>query len=268
MDSKRFARLAGYMVAVLVASIAVLALPFIGGGGWFPDSIGPQADRVDRITYWMTVVVVIITALVTGLVLYSITHFKARKGDLSDGVPTHGHHKLEVFWTVVPAIIVTAITIGSYAIMTDNEAKAADTDMTITVHAFQFGWNFDYPTYRAADLKDAKHVTRAANLVLPQGEEVDFRISSDQKDVLHSFWVPEARIKQDAVPGVVRDEQWKPTRLTRRGEHTKVVCAELCGGGHSGMLADYCVVKRDVFVEWTQDGGEKTCADLQKEMPK
>lgn len=267
MDTKRTGRFIGYIVLGAVLSILVVLVPFIGGS-WFTKGISPGAQRVDTLTLWITVVMILLMAFVFGMVVYALRNFSARKGDLSDGQPIHGSHRIELLFIIVPTIIVSLITVFSYVVLQDNEVKAADTDMTVHVNAFQFGWKFDYPKFRAADLQDAKTLKGSPNLVLPQGEEVNFRISSAKGDVLHSFWVPEARVKQDAVPGIVRDEQWKPDSLTHRNDIRKVVCAELCGGGHSGMLADYCVVRHDVFVKWTEGGGTQTCVDLKKEMPK
>jgi cytochrome c oxidase subunit 2 len=104
----------------------------------------------------------------------------------------------------------------------------------VEVTGFQFGWRFDYPAYGVS----------SNDLYLPRGRQVLFKITST--DVIHSFWVPEFRIKQDAVPG-----RWTTLRVTpTEAGDFRIRCAEMCGYAHSAMFAPVVVVEPDQFEAW------------------
>jgi cytochrome c oxidase subunit 2 len=107
-------------------------------------------------------------------------------------------------------------------------------DLTVRVTGFQYGWSFEYPDYGVT----------SSDLYLPVGRQIHFEITS--RDVIHSFWVPEFRIKQDAVPG-----QWTTLLVTPSevGDF-RIRCAELCGYAHSAMYAPVVVVEPDEFEAW------------------
>jgi cytochrome c oxidase subunit 2 len=107
----------------------------------------------------------------------------------------------------------------------------------VNVTAQQFTWSFDYPSEKV----------KSSELVLPKDRPVEFRIHT--KDVLHSFWVPEFRLKSDAVPGLTTKIRLTPDRIG----HYQVVCAELCGIGHSTMRQNVRVVAKTAFVSWLDD---------------
>lgn len=243
--SKSLGLLALYFVAIATATSAVLAL-----FPWLPDLASEEGQRIDMLWWVFVGMSVIILSIVMAIVVYSLLHFRVKGGDMSDGEPVHGHHTLELVWTVIPTLVVIAIGWFSYAVLTDNERglhagasgepRSGAAVMDVRVHAFQFGWSFDYPE---------AGVKGATELVLPKGRLVRFHIDSKIGDVIHSFWVPEARIKQDAVPGIVTKTQWTPSKLG----HWQVVCAELCGSNHNAMRAEVRVVTPDTFRGWLQD---------------
>jgi cytochrome c oxidase subunit 2 len=107
----------------------------------------------------------------------------------------------------------------------------------VNVTGQQFTWSFDYPSEKV----------KSSELVLPKDRPVEFRIHT--KDVLHSFWVPEFRLKSDAVPGLTTKIRLTPDRIG----HYQVVCAELCGIGHSTMRQNVRVVAKTAFVSWLDD---------------
>ena len=109
--------------------------------------------------------------------------------------------------------------------------------MVVKVTGQQFTWSFDYPSEKV----------KSNELVLPQDRPVEFRIHTN--DVLHSFWVPEFRLKSDAVPGLTTKIRLTPDRLGRY----QVVCAELCGIGHSTMRQNVRVVPAADFDSWVDD---------------
>jgi cytochrome c oxidase subunit 2 len=121
-------------------------------------------------------------------------------------------------------------------VLDDLEAKQPDT-LIVNVTGQQFTWSFDYPSEKV----------KSSELVLPKDRPVEFRIHT--KDVLHSFWVPEFRLKSDAVPGLITKIRLTPDRIG----HYQVVCAELCGIGHSTMRQNVRVVAKTAFVSWLDD---------------
>jgi cytochrome c oxidase subunit 2 len=129
-------------------------------------------------------------------------------------------------------------------VLDDLEAKQPDT-LIVNVTGQQFTWSFDYPN-------DGK--VKSNELVLPKDRPVEFRIHT--KDVLHSFWVPEFRLKSDAVPGLTTKIRLTPDRIGRY----QVVCAELCGIGHSTMRQNVRVVSRAGFDSWLRDQKQSAAA--------
>ncbi len=149
---------------------------------------------------------------------------------MRDGAPIHGNTRLEVIWVTIPFLMVSALAIYGWIVLDDIEAKQPDT-LIVNVTGQQFTWSFDYPSEKV----------KSSELVLPKDRPVEFRIHT--KDVLHSFWVPEFRLKSDAVPGLTTKIRVTPDRIG----HYQVVCAELCGIGHSTMRQNVRVVaKTDV----------------------
>ena len=121
------------------------------------------------------------------MLVYSVWKFRAGPDDDSDGPPTHGHTQLEIVWTAIPAVLVTAISIVSAIVLAQN-GHAGTNPLIIKVDARQFAWTFTYPNGKSYGY-----------LTLPQGRHVKLDITAD--DVIHSFWVPQLSQKQDAVPG-------------------------------------------------------------------
>jgi cytochrome c oxidase subunit 2 len=129
--------------------------------------------------------------------------------------------------------MVTALAIYGWITLDDIEAKQPNT-LIVNVTGQQFTWSFDYPSQKV----------KSSELVLPKDRPVEFRIHS--KDVIHSFWVPEFRLKSDAVPGLTTKIRLTPNRIG----HYQVVCAELCGIGHSTMRQNVRVVATTDFNSW------------------
>jgi cytochrome c oxidase subunit II len=132
--------------------------------------------------------------------------------------------------------MVTALAIYGWIVLDDLEAKQPNT-LIVNVTGQQFTWSFDYPSEKV----------ESHELVLPKDRPVEFRIHT--KDVLHSFWVPEFRLKSDAVPGLTTKIRLTPDRIGRY----QVVCAELCGIGHSTMRQNVRVVAATAFDSWLDD---------------
>jgi cytochrome c oxidase subunit 2 len=200
---------------------------------WFPEQASTASKDIDRLYDVLLIASVPIFVLVMSVALYSVFAFRAKPGDLSDGAPIHGNTRLEVVWVTIPFIMVSALAVYGWVVLDDIEAKKPNT-LVVNVTAQQFAWSFDYPAEKVKSNK----------LVLPKDRPVEFRIHSE--DVLHDFWVPEFRLKSDAVPGITTKIRVTPSRL---GKYD-VVCAELCGIGHSTMRQDVEVLRRTDYEAW------------------
>jgi cytochrome c oxidase subunit II len=226
-------------VARMIALGIVLSLIGIGITlliDWFPESAAGSADKIDTVYDVLLICSVPVFVLVMTVAIYSVFRFRAKPGDTGDGAPIHGNTRLEVIWVTIPFLMVTALAIYGWIVLDDLEAKQPDT-LVVNVTGQQFTWSFDYPSEKV----------KSNELVLPKDRPVEFRIHT--RDVIHSFWVPEFRLKSDAVPGLTTKIRLTPDRIGRY----QVVCAELCGIGHSTMRQNVRVVEPDVFDSWLED---------------
>jgi cytochrome c oxidase subunit 2 len=210
---------------------------------WFPDSAGKESGPIDTLWYVLLIVSVPIFVLVVTVVLFSVWRFRMRPGEeLADGPPIHGNTRLEVIWTAIPAIILVSLCSYAYVVLTDVEEAQANT-MNVRVVGEQFTWTFYYKN------ADGKEIS-SPQLYVPKDRPIYFTVQS--KDVLHDFWVPAFRLKIDAVRGIDTHIRVTPNRL---GEYP-VICAELCGLGHSTMRQTAHVVTPDQFTQWLSKQGQ------------
>ncbi|MDP9293329.1 MAG: cytochrome c oxidase subunit II [Actinomycetota bacterium] len=209
---------------------------------WFPTQASEEAKAIDTLWDVLLIVSVPIFVLVETIVLYSVWRFRMRPGEeLADGPPIHGNTRLEVVWTAIPAIILVGLCSYAYVVLRDIEtADAGKRDMQVRVVGEQFTWTFYYPGAGGKEVASNQ-------LYLPLGKGVKFSVQS--KDVLHDFWVPAFRQKIDAVPGITTS-----IRITTRKRGVfPVICAELCGLGHSVMRQSAHVVSPAEFDKWLAD---------------
>jgi cytochrome c oxidase subunit II len=217
----------GTVAGGIATAIAVL-LP------WLPEDASRERGRIDFV-FWFTVgICIMIFALVVAVLLYSIVKFRAAPDDDSDGPPIHGHTGLEIVWTLIPTVLVTAIGIVSAIVLARNDAQGKDV-FRVNVTAQQFAWSFSYP--------EAKNLTSGV-LRLPLGRSVE--LSFRALDVIHSFWVPQFGQKQDTVPGLHTQLHITPTKTGT----FPVICTELCGLGHATMRTEAIVMTRAAFDRW------------------
>jgi cytochrome c oxidase subunit II len=202
---------------------------------WFPVPASEQAGPIDTLWDVLLIASVPVFVLVETIVLYSAIKFRMKPGEeLKDGPPIHGNTKLEIFWTAIPAILLVGLCTYAYVVLTDIE-KAEANSMQVRVVGEQFTWTFYYPG-------EGDEEIASPQLWLPADTPVNFTVQS--KDVIHDFFVPAFRMKIDAVPGI--DTHVRVTTTDRRGEFP-VICAELCGLGHSTMRQSVHVVTREEF---------------------
>jgi cytochrome c oxidase subunit 2 len=200
---------------------------------WLPEESSTAANPVDTLYEVLAVVSCYIFAFVVSIMLVSVIHFRRRHNDLSDGEPIHGNTSLEAIWTAIPALLMVGTAIYAGLVLADIEQTKANTQ-EVNITGQQFAWTFQYqtPNFKAGELH------------LVKGTPYHFKLHA--KDVIHSFWVPQFRMKKDAVPGMTTDIRVTPTRF---GRYT-LVCTELCGLGHSTMRAPIVVEDQAAFDKW------------------
>jgi cytochrome c oxidase subunit 2 len=230
----------GPMIAIgLIASVLGIALGLLID--WFPVAASGEAKDIDTLWDVLIIASVPVFVLVQTIVLYSVWKFRMRPGEeLQDGPPIHGNTKLEVWWTAIPAVLLVGLCSYAYVILHDIEKAAANATMNVRVVGEQFTWTFHYP-----GASGGKEVM-SNELYLPLDTEVKFTVQS--KDVIHDFWVPAFREKIDAVPGI---DTTYSVKTTRAGDYA-VVCAELCGLGHSAMRQTAHVLPKAEFDSWLE----------------
>ncbi|MEA5550560.1 cytochrome c oxidase subunit II [Anabaena cylindrica UHCC 0172] len=235
-----------------------------------PVQASQQAPLVDGFFNIMFTIAVALFLVVEGTILIFLFMYRRRPGDNGDGTPVEGNLALEIFWTAVPTVIVIVLGIysvdiynkmgglepGSHphgqmamaATMNDGsesvtpgigiggspQTQGKPADLVVDVKGIQFAWLFNYPETGIA----------AGELHVPVGADVQLNLSAD--DVIHSFWVPQFRLKQDALPGIATELRFV---ATKPGTYP-IVCAELCGGYHGAMRSQVVVHTQEDFDSW------------------
>jgi len=228
------------LVAAAITGLVAWLVP------WLPETGGEEADRIAFVYWFTTIIAVAVFSVVAAVLAYSVLNFRARPDDDSDGPPVHGHTGLEIVWTAIPTVLVTAISIVSAIVLAQN-SRAGDNPLRVKVVAQQFAWQFTYPNGQTFG-----HLT----LEVDRPTELDITA----KDVLHSFWVPQLFQKQDAVVGQHNKLVITPTETTS-GHGFPVVCTELCGLGHSIMRSRVEVLSKAAFARWQRTGGRAANQD-------
>ena len=236
--------LAQMLTIGVVASLVGIAIAL--NIHWFPKSADTAAHKIDTLYDVLLIFSVPVFVLVMTVAIYSVVKFRARPGDMGDGAPIHGNTRLEVIWVTIPFLMVTGLAIYGWVVLNNVEAKPSH-ERIVNVVGQQFTWHFQYGKNGGDPGRcggSGPNEVTTTQLELQNEEPVYFRICT--KDVIHSFWVPEFRLKSDAVPGINTHVRLKPDRL---GDYT-VVCAELCGLGHSTMRVPVHVVSKAQFASW------------------
>jgi cytochrome c oxidase subunit 2 len=240
------------LVALLLAAGATAVAIFIP---WLPDNASKEGARIDFVFWFVTAICIAIFSVVASLSVYSLVKFRAKPDDDSDGPPVHGHTGIEIVWTVIPLILVLAmIVVSSVALaQNDRDPKGA---LRVEILGQQFAWTVAYPPPGAAPDMDHfvcftrgsgdvdKRCKSSPNLVLPLDRPARLHLTA--REVIHSFWVPEFRQKQDAVPGLETAITVTPTKT---GNY-RFICTELCGLGHALMRTRAIVMEQSEFDTW------------------
>ncbi len=238
MPRATYLRLLGIVVVLTI----VMAVPFTMIH-WDGMQASTAAPKIDTLLNVMIVISCFVFAIVVVALGYCVWKFRAKPGDESDGEPIHGNTRLEIAWTVIPTIIVLFGAIYSAIVLADIEKKDPNR-MVVDVTAQQYKWSFSYPTPGG--------VVNSDQLYVPVDRQLELHLTS--VDVLHSFWVPEWRIKRDLVPAGPGGNDIDNTVVVtpdRLGDYT-LLCTELCGFGHATMNAFVHVLPDNQFNAWLQ----------------
>ena len=176
-------------------------------------------------------------AIIITFFVYSLIFFRSSPSDRGDGRPIKGNLRLEQAWTLIPLVIV--LVLAAYGgIVLNNMSKAGPpgSELEIKVTAMRFSWEFYYP---------ADNVT-AFELRVPVNQRIHLTMQST--DVIHSFWVQEWGPKMDIVPGRTTEVRYTPDKI---GDYF-VECSQLCGFGHTYMIAPVYVTSQADFQNWVQ----------------
>lgn len=207
--------------------------------GWFlPEAIGNVAEKVDSLFVLISWVSLVMFVLVEMLLFIFLIRYRRRRSD-DQGQSIHGNTKMEMIWTIIPAIILVIIGVLGTQITYDIQRPPKDV-YTVEVIGKKWAWDFKYP----------EGFQTTNELRVPEGKNILFKITSN--DVIHSFWIPALRMKQDAVPG--RQTQFWTGPL-KKGTYS-LPCAEYCGTMHSLMVGTMTVVSQDEYSQFVKSGGK------------
>jgi cytochrome c oxidase subunit 2 len=236
-------------VGILVILVSVLTYFGLVASRLMPVQASAQALIVDQMWDWDMIAISFLFAIIAVPMAYSLIVFRRRKGETGDGKYEEGNTKLEITWTAIPLVLVTIYAyLGAYTL---GETRVpAPGAMVINVTAHQWDWSFDYPEGFTSN-----------ELHLPINRQVLFKMSS--LDVIHSFWVPEFRIKQDVLPGRTTELRITPTLL---GNYV-VRCAELCGTSHAYMERPVMVTSQADYDAWAKEQAAVAAALIAKGGP-
>lgn len=208
-----------------------------------PPNYSTQGVVIDQLFWIILVITGIAFVLVeAGLVWFA---FKYRTREGHKAYYTHGSNKAEIIWTVVPALILTVLGVYSAGVWADIRGADSRPEGALEFLAVgkQFEWNITYPGADGS-LGTADDFTVLNQFHFPVGQYVIVHLESE--DVIHSFFIPELRVKQDAVPGMTIPIWFDATST---GEF-EIACAELCGLGHYRMRASVTVHEVADFDAW------------------
>jgi len=199
-------------------------------------TVSPIAGKVDDVFIFITITGLVFFFLTQGALIYFAWRYRRKKGeDPADTPYITGNRLLEIFWVVVPSLVVLAIFIYGYLVYRDIRTVPADV-LEINVTARQWLYQFTYPDGRKT----------LSEVRVPVGKPVKFLMKSS--DVIHGFYLPQFRVKQDVLPGSYTYLWVLPEKEGR----FDIFCTQYCGTGHSVMRAVMIVMNREKYEQWAK----------------
>ena len=264
-DARRFQRTLSWVATLCGGLLVTPSMVWADAGVriWLPEGITTTSPAIDHLFYLILWITGGVFFLVQATLLLFLVLYRRRPGRVA--TYTHGSSLVEIIWTVIPAIILVFLAFRSQHVWSQVRGTPPPEDLHIEVTAQQFAWNIHYPgpdhilgrtdptlvneatNPIGLDHKDphaADDLVTVNQLHLPVDKTVLINVRS--KDVIHSFFVPQFRMKLDAVPGLT-GHLW--VKVTKSGAY-EIACAELCGLGHYRMRGFLVVEPDAAFQEW------------------
>jgi cytochrome c oxidase subunit 2 len=215
-------------------------------GAWpfwmtLPDQVSTYAAEIDGMFHLIMWITGIVFVIVEGLLLFFLWQYRHREGRQAHY--THGNNRVEVVWTIVPALICVLLALLSRRMWTEIKENMPNDALQVHVTGEQFAWNFRYAG-PDGQFDTPDDIVTLNQLHFPVGKPVVATLTS--KDVIHSFFLPEFRVKQDLVPGMKTRIWFEANRVG----HWELACAELCGLGHYRMKGFVTVDTPEDFQKW------------------
>jgi cytochrome c oxidase subunit II len=211
---------------------------------WLPEDVSTFGADIDSLFYLIYYITGVTFILVTVLMVWFLVAYRHKEGRRA--TYTHGNTTLEIIWTVIPAAIFIALSFMSVSTWARVKRHAPDSDFELGVAGKQFNWEITYPG-TDGKLGTSDDVQFDNDLHVPVNKVVRVHLTS--KDVIHSFYLPNLRLRQDAVPGrtiLVWFEATKPGKY-------ELPCSQLCGFGHSGMKGWLYVHTPEEYQKWAAE---------------
>ena len=211
---------------------------------WLPEDVSTYGHEIDSLFYLIYYITGATFILVTVLMVVFLFMYRERPGRRA--VYSHGNTTLEIIWTIIPAVILVVLAFMSVSTWAKVKREVPDTDFELRVVAKQFNWEVSYPG-PDAKLGTEDDIKFDNDMHVPVNKPI--RLVLTASDVIHSFFIPNMRFKQDVVPG--RDiTAW--FEATKPGKY-ELPCAELCGFGHSGMKGWLFVYTPEDYKKWADE---------------
>ncbi|HEV2072912.1 MAG TPA: cytochrome c oxidase subunit II [Thermomicrobiales bacterium] len=236
-----------------LGTLALMALLVLAGCG--PDidppysHISPESPSTEsiqdlyKLVFWLSLVVFV---GVQFAVVYIAMRYR-RKASITKRPPQiHGSRRLEIAWTIIPAIVLLLLLIPTITLLYEGDAAADEGDIVIDVYGKQWWWEFQYREDVTQEGQSLEVVT-GNEITVPVGRELQLNLQSN--NVIHSFWIPRLSGKLDLIPGHVNTLSITPTEV---GEYYGE-CAEFCGIQHAWMRFTINVVPEDEFYAWVNN---------------
>jgi len=230
---------------------------------WAPPAVTTGGEKIDTLLNFIFGLTLAAFVLTQAVYLVYLIRYRRRPGHKAHY--SHGNNTMEFWWTIIPTAVFLILAVWSNRVWFDLTKSSPPADaVTVDIVSYQFGWDMRYAgadgQLGTADVKRislenkfgldpadpaAKDDFTSTELVIPVGRPVHVLLRS--RDVIHSFYVPQFRLYQDAVPG--RTIKWIWFETTKTGEF-ELACSQLCGTGHYNMKAKIRIVSREDFDKW------------------
>ncbi|WP_128545575.1 cytochrome c oxidase subunit II [Larkinella soli] len=266
-----------FLAFLIFGSIAA-AWSFIHASDYFlPEASSPHGRRTDNL-FWLVMAIITLAFFVTNALLFVFAfRYQYRKDHKATYYPEN--HKLELIWTVIPAVVMALLVFTGWRAWRDIMSEAPTDALVIEIVGKQFNWELRYPgvdnnklgnyNYKLIDANNSLGIDladeasfddfTATEMHIPVGKPILLKIRA--KDVLHSVFIPHMRVKMDAVPGMPTRFWFIPDKTTEQMRNEtgnqsfryEIACTEVCGQGHFSMKMNLVVEDEDSFRKWVSE---------------